>query len=111
MRELASRCDAIVVVGDDHSSNSKRLREVAQACDRPAYLVNSVKQLEFRWFESYEVIGLTSGASVPEILLSEILSLFEVWWPRLSIETLGDAEQIHFRLPRIPSSPLESGAR
>jgi 4-hydroxy-3-methylbut-2-en-1-yl diphosphate reductase len=112
VRELALRCDAIVVVGDDHSSNSNRLKELAQACDRPAYLVNSAKQLEYRWFESYAVIGLTSGAAVPEILFSEILALFEQWWPRLSVETIGQPEQIQFRLPRFPgqspSTPISA---
>lgn len=129
VRELALRCDAIVVVGDDHSSNSNRLKELAQACDRPAYLVNSVKQLEARWFESSAVIGLTSGASVPEILLSEILAMFARWWPSLTVETIGEPEQIYFRLPRFPdqarlpplpmsahssppvSVPIENGAR
>ncbi len=99
VRELAQHCDVIIVVGAAHSSNSTRLREIAQACGTPAYLVDSAEWVERRWFDRCAVIGVSSGASVPEVLVAELLATFRRWWPGLTEESLGQPEQVHFRLP------------
>lgn len=112
VRELARQCDAIVVVGDAHSSNSNRMKEVAQSCGRPAWLVDNAERLEQGWFDRSAVIGLTSGASVPEVLVSDVLAAFARWWPGLTQETFGQPERVFFRLPRVleqsaqPANPV-----
>ena len=100
VKALAQQCDVIVVLGADHSSNSLRLREVAQAEGVDAYLVENALKLDQGWFEDCDVIGVTSGASVPEILVQRLLVKFRMWWPRLIEETLGQSETVQFRLPR-----------
>jgi 4-hydroxy-3-methylbut-2-en-1-yl diphosphate reductase len=105
VRELAQQCDAVVVIGAAHSSNSVRLREVAQAAGVRAWLVDSADPVERSWFDGCSTIGLTSGASVPEPLVQALVQRFRHWWPALEVQRIGTPEHVHFRLPRA----LEAG--
>ena len=100
VQALAERCDVIIVLGANHSSNSVRLREVAQAAGVEAYLVDDEAKIDPSWFEHREIIGITSGASVPEVLVQRLLVRLRIWWPDLIEENLGQSETVQFRLPR-----------
>ena len=99
-QELARRCDVVIVVGADHSSNSVRLREVVEAAHVPAYLVDSDQRLVRSWFDKKATIGITSGASVPEFLVDRVIERMRTWWPDIAIEAFGESETLQFRLPR-----------
>jgi 4-hydroxy-3-methylbut-2-enyl diphosphate reductase len=100
VRTLAAQCDVIIVIGADHSSNSMRLREAAAGMGVPAYLVDHCTLVERGWFDGVRTIGVTSGASVPEMLVQELLGRFRGWWPDMVEESIGEAETVHFRMPR-----------
>ncbi len=71
--KLCKKCDLIIVVGSNTSSNSNRLQEIALSQNIPAYLVNDVNQLQKKWFQNATKVGITSGASTPEWLLNQII--------------------------------------
>jgi 4-hydroxy-3-methylbut-2-enyl diphosphate reductase len=73
IREMAPRCDLVLVVGSTTSSNSNRLREVAESLGAEAHLVISPEQVQPKWRTDYPVIGITSGASTPERLVEDII--------------------------------------
>ena len=101
VKALAPECDLVIVVGSQNSSNSKRLVEVAlQAGARSSYLIDYANQIEDAWFDGVTTVGLTSGASVPEILVQGVLD-------DLAARGYGDvrevrtaSEKIVFSLPR-----------
>jgi 4-hydroxy-3-methylbut-2-enyl diphosphate reductase len=97
---LARLCELVIVIGASHSSNSVRLREVVQAAGVPAYLVSSDENVDRRWFERKATIGITSGASAPELLVERLLTRFRIWWPELTVESIGEPERLQFRMPR-----------
>jgi len=100
VKEIAPQCDVVVVVGSGNSSNSVRLVEVAlEAGARASYRVDFAEELDDAWFEDAETIGVTSGASVPEILVDDVLA-----WLRLrdfkTVEEVHTAEEtLIFALP------------
>lgn len=97
---MAEQCDLILVVGSNTSSNSNRLREVAEACGAISILLNSVDDVDPTWADRYDVIGLTSGASTPEVVVDEVLRKLMNGTP-VPVETLLTAEErIVFRQPR-----------
>src|SRR5204863_4244143 len=76
VKEIASACDVVLVVGSTNSSNSVRLREVAlDAGARAAYLVDYAREIEPEWLDGASTVGLTSGASVPEDLVADVLAV------------------------------------
>ncbi|MFN2556158.1 MAG: 4-hydroxy-3-methylbut-2-enyl diphosphate reductase [Nitriliruptorales bacterium] len=96
---LASRCDLVLVVGSSTSSNSKRLVEVARASGTRAELVEDVHAIDPGWLSGVEVIGLTSGASAPEALVSEVIAWFRAHGTK-RVETVQVVEEdVHFALP------------
>lgn len=96
VEELTEIVDVVLVVGAHNSSNCNRLREVAQAIGRPAYLINGPEELDFQWLDGYENIGITSGASTPESLMMDVISALA---PD-EVTTVGGAEEeITFVLP------------
>ena len=100
VKALAAECDLILVVGSTTSSNTNRLREVAETSGVTAYLVSDVGDLQESWLDQHHRIGVTSGASTPEVLVDEILSRMLKGRP-VPIDTLKTAEErIHFRQPR-----------
>lgn len=76
VKQLAERCDVILVVGSQTSSNSKRLVEVAQDRHVPAYLIDDASQIDPAWVTDARVVGLTSGASAPEVLVEQVIKWF-----------------------------------
>lgn len=97
---MAEQCDLILVVGSNTSSNSNRLREVAEACGTTSILLNSIDDVDPTWADRYDVIGLTSGASTPEVVVDQVLRILMNGTP-VPVETLQTAEErIVFRQPR-----------
>lgn len=97
---LAKTCDVMVVVGSDNSSNSNRLRELAQRLGCPAYLVDSADKLERAWFKVDDVIGITAGASAHETHVQEVVQQFKAWGAQTVDEAEGVKEAIVFALPK-----------
>ncbi|OLF07218.1 4-hydroxy-3-methylbut-2-enyl diphosphate reductase [Actinophytocola xinjiangensis] len=101
VKAMAAECDLVLVVGSQNSSNSKRLVEVAlQAGARASYLVDYAREVDPAWLEGVETVGVTSGASVPDILVMDLLSwLAERGWPQVQEVTTAN-EKVAFALPR-----------
>lgn len=102
VRALAEKCDAIIVVGAPNSSNSVRLVEVAEkaGCAK-AVLLQSAADLEWNWLENVQNLGITAGASAPEILVEELIEKIQTQ-RAVSIENITTAEEnIEFKLPKI----------
>ncbi len=100
VKVLAPNVDVVVVVGSPTSSNSNRLRELAQRLGTPAYMVDAADDLEAEWFDGRRRVGLTAGASAPDILVQQVIvRLRELG--ALSIRHMeGVVEAVHFPLPR-----------
>ena len=76
VKTLASQCDLILVVGSETSSNSKRLVEVARDRGTAAHLIDDASEIDAGWLQGVGVVGLTSGASAPEVLVDEVIGWF-----------------------------------
>ena len=101
VKEIAPKCELVIVVGSQNSSNSRRLVEVAlEAGARASYLVDYASQIEDAWFEGVNTIGVTSGASVPEILVKELVEELARRGYTDSEEVATTVETITFALPR-----------
>jgi 4-hydroxy-3-methylbut-2-en-1-yl diphosphate reductase len=99
VRELARAVDLILVVGSRNSSNSNRLREIGEELGRPAYLVDDADALQAEWFDGVESVGLTAGASAPEMLVQGVLAGLRRFG-EVEISTLaGVEENVRFRFP------------
>jgi 4-hydroxy-3-methylbut-2-enyl diphosphate reductase len=101
VKAMAAECDLVLVVGSRNSSNSKRLVEVAlQAGARDAHLVDFAHEVDAAWLEGVETVGVTSGASVPDVLVMELLGwLSDQGWADVQEVTTAN-EKISFALPR-----------
>jgi len=97
VKEITDKVDIMLVIGAPNSSNCNRLREVAEAQGVPAYLLNSVDELQTEWLEGIENVGITSGASTPEYLVQEVIDTLE---PEEVIDVEVAKEEITFVLPR-----------
>jgi 4-hydroxy-3-methylbut-2-enyl diphosphate reductase len=100
VKELIGRCDVLVVVGSKSSSNSNRLREMADKCRKPGYLVDGPEDLRREWFDGVDKIGLTAGASAPEILVQGVIAQLREWGGEVAEELHGRTEHVIFALPR-----------
>ena len=99
VRELASLVDMILVVGSRNSSNSNRLREIGEELGKPAYLIDDADALRPEWFAGVTSVGVTAGASAPELLVQGVLEGLRQFGP-VEISTMaGVAEDVQFRLP------------
>ena len=100
VRELATLVDVILVVGATNSSNSNRLREIGEEAGIPSYLVADGRDINKEWFDGKTTIGLTAGASAPEVLVDDVISTLRRLGP-LEVSALsGMEERVYFRLPR-----------
>jgi 4-hydroxy-3-methylbut-2-enyl diphosphate reductase len=100
VRELATLVDVILVVGAKNSSNSNRLREIGEESGIPSYLVADGRDINEEWFDGKTTIGLTAGASAPEVLVDDVISTLRRLGP-LEVSALsGVEERVYFRLPR-----------
>ena len=100
VRDLAEHCDVVLVVGSPNSSNSNRLRELAERMGKAAYLIDNAEQLEQNWFKSDSKIGVTAGASAPEILIKQVILRLQEWGAQPPKELQGCEENITFSLPK-----------
>jgi 4-hydroxy-3-methylbut-2-enyl diphosphate reductase len=100
VRMLVKQCDAVVVVGSVNSSNSNRLREVAANVGIPAYLVNDSSELRQEWFAGKARVGITAGASAPEVLVQGVIEQLKIMGGERVIELQGIVEHVEFPLPK-----------
>jgi 4-hydroxy-3-methylbut-2-enyl diphosphate reductase len=110
VKELIGRCDVLVVVGSKSSSNSNRLREMADKCRKPGYLVDGPEDLRREWFDGVDKIGLTAGASAPEILVQGVIAQLREWGGEVAEELQGRTEHVIFALPRALRGVAKHGA-
>jgi 4-hydroxy-3-methylbut-2-enyl diphosphate reductase len=100
VHDLAEISDIILVVGSPNSSNSNRLREIAEQLGKPAYLIDTYKDMLQDWFTGVDVIGVTAGASAPEILVQEVIKQLQAWGGEMVVEHQGIEETVVFSLPK-----------
>jgi len=100
VKTLAQRCDVVIVVGSPNSSNSNRLREVAEQQGVPAYMVDNAAELQPEWVAGKTCVGITAGASAPEVLVQAVVERLRELGA-ISVDTLdGIAERVTFPLPK-----------
>ena len=100
VKTLAKECDLVLVVGSPNSSNSNRLRELAERMGCDAYLLDSADQLDPSWFSGKHRIGVTAGASAPEILVTQVLDGLKAMGAEAPIELEGIPENVTFSIPK-----------
>ena len=100
VKSLAQRCDVILVVGSPNSSNSNRLRELAEKQGVPAYLVEEAAQIRKQWVEGRAHVGVTAGASAPEEVVTGVVEQLQAWGGTPGEESQGKKEPVTFSLPR-----------
>ena len=102
VKDLVSNCDILFVVGSPNSSNSNRLREVADRLNIPAYLIDNETEIDRGWLQGKEKIGLTAGASAPEVLVERVLQRLKDWGvvDENIIQNQGVKETVVFSLPK-----------
>ena len=100
VKKLTGDCDLILVVGSQNSSNSTRLMEISQKKGVPAYLIDNVTEIQREWLQGKAKIGLTAGASAPEVLVEEVIEQLKEWGVENVVEAPGIQESVVFSLPR-----------
>jgi 4-hydroxy-3-methylbut-2-enyl diphosphate reductase len=100
VKQLLEHCGLLVVVGSKSSSNSNRLRELADRAGVPGYLVDGASDLKREWFSGIEAVGVTAGASAPEQLVQEVVARLREWGGAPPAESYGKPEHVVFALPR-----------
>ncbi|WP_413111046.1 4-hydroxy-3-methylbut-2-enyl diphosphate reductase [Thaumasiovibrio sp. DFM-14] len=100
VRTLAEQTDVVVVVGSKNSSNSNRLRELAEKLGTPSYLIDCPESIESQWFEDSAVVGVTAGASAPEALVNQIIERIKALHGAEVEELSGREENMFFEVPR-----------
>ncbi|MEO5377418.1 MAG: 4-hydroxy-3-methylbut-2-enyl diphosphate reductase [Magnetococcus sp. DMHC-6] len=98
VKALAEKCDLILVLGAPNSSNSNRLREVARRNGVQAFLIESAQDVDLKWLDGVQTLGVTAGASAPEILVEELLALFEDRIEEIELLSVNQ-ENVYFQLP------------
>ncbi|MBU1859168.1 MAG: 4-hydroxy-3-methylbut-2-enyl diphosphate reductase [Gammaproteobacteria bacterium] len=100
VKQLAAECDVLLVVGSPNSSNSNRLRELAERMGTPAYLIDGAEDLKREWFTGMTGIGITAGASAPEVLVQGVIQQLSEWGATGAQELLGRPENVTFSMPK-----------
>lgn len=100
VKQLAGESEVVLVVGSPNSSNSNRLRELAERLGTPAYLIDGAEDLEKGWFEGVSTIGVTAGASAPDVLVREVIARLREWGATGAEELDGRPENITFSMPK-----------
>jgi 4-hydroxy-3-methylbut-2-enyl diphosphate reductase len=106
---MAPQCDVVIVVGSPNSSNSNRLREVARNLGREAYLVDNAAELRPEWIAGKRTVGVTAGASAPEVLVHEVILRLQALGAKRVRELDGINEAVTFPLPRGLNPPHPAG--
>jgi len=100
VKTLAEQCDIVLVVGSVTSSNSNRLKELAERLGRPSYLIDSADDIQPEWVQNKNIVGITAGASAPEILVTQVIARLKEWGGQEVREISGRPENVTFALPR-----------
>jgi 4-hydroxy-3-methylbut-2-enyl diphosphate reductase len=100
VKKLLEQCDVLLVVGSRTSSNSNRLRELADRAGIPGYLVDGPDDLRREWFAGKQAVGVTAGASAPELLVQQVVERLQSWGGQVPEEVVGREERVSFTLPR-----------
>jgi 4-hydroxy-3-methylbut-2-enyl diphosphate reductase len=100
VKKLLEQCDVLLVVGSRASSNSNRLRELADRAGVPGYLVDGPADLRAEWFAGKRAVGVTAGASAPELLVQQVVERLAAWGGEGAHEVIGREERVFFTLPR-----------
>jgi len=100
VKTLTAQCDAVIVVGSPNSSNSNRLREVAAKAGTPAYMVDNAGQLRAEWLDGKAQVGVTAGASAPEVLVEGVIARLRELGADHVVALDGVAENVNFPLPK-----------
>ncbi|ODC04540.1 4-hydroxy-3-methylbut-2-enyl diphosphate reductase [Terasakiispira papahanaumokuakeensis] len=108
VRELADCADVVLVVGSPNSSNSNRLRELAERMATPAYLIDTASDLNPEWVKEVASVGITAGASAPEVLVRQVIDQLVAWGGKPPAELPGREENITFTMPKALRIPTES---
>jgi 4-hydroxy-3-methylbut-2-enyl diphosphate reductase len=111
VKELAGRCDLVLVVGSPTSSNSSRLREVAELCGAESHLVESLDGVDPAWLEGKKAVGVTAGASTPDHLVQELVHWLEARGAARAKDLVAVDEQMFFHLPSDLTRDLEASGR
>jgi 4-hydroxy-3-methylbut-2-enyl diphosphate reductase len=100
VKKLVKQCELILVVGSQTSSNSTRLKEIAEKQGLAAYLIDSADEIKREWLEGIKTVGVTAGASAPEVLVEQVVARLREWGGETVNEAPGIREQVVFSLPR-----------
>ncbi|NOX76791.1 MAG: 4-hydroxy-3-methylbut-2-enyl diphosphate reductase [Gammaproteobacteria bacterium] len=100
VKSLARDCELVLVVGSSNSSNSNRLRELAERLGALAYLVDNATQIQAAWLDGVSRVGVTAGASAPEVLVREVIERLQVLSGASVVESDGEVENVVFSLPK-----------
>ena len=100
VKQLAEDCELLLVVGSPNSSNSNRLRELAERMGTTAYLLDGAEDLQRAWFDGVGRVGITAGASAPEVLVQGVIAQLRAWGAEALVELEGRAENITFSMPK-----------
>jgi len=100
VKKLLEQCDLLLVVGSRSSSNSNRLRELADRAGVAGHLVDGPDELRREWFEGMRTVGVTAGASAPELLVQQVVERLRSWGAEVPQEVVGREERVFFPLPR-----------
>ncbi|MCX2975058.1 4-hydroxy-3-methylbut-2-enyl diphosphate reductase [Halieaceae bacterium IMCC8485] len=100
VKQLAADCDLMLVVGSPNSSNSNRLRELAERMGAEAHLLDGAQDIDPRWVKGKRRIGVTAGASAPEVLVQEVIDGLRALGAEAPIEVAGQPENVTFSLPK-----------
>jgi 4-hydroxy-3-methylbut-2-enyl diphosphate reductase len=100
VKKLVEACDVVIVVGSRSSSNSNRLREIADKAGKPGYLVDGPEDLRPEWVAGRRAVGVTAGASAPELLVQRVVERLREWGGQTAEEVVGREESVVFALPR-----------
>ncbi|MBG6248998.1 MULTISPECIES: 4-hydroxy-3-methylbut-2-enyl diphosphate reductase [Symbiopectobacterium] len=100
VRYLAERANVVLVVGSKNSSNSNRLAELAQRAGIPAYLIDSANDIQERWLTDVACVGVTAGASAPDILVQQVIERLKSFGGKVAFELEGREENIVFEVPK-----------
>ena len=100
VKDLAQKCDLVLVVGSPNSSNSNRLKEIAVKLGKPAYLIDGPEDIRPEWLSGVDTIGLTAGASAPEVLVGQVVERLKAWGAESVEENEGRPERVTFGLPK-----------
>jgi 4-hydroxy-3-methylbut-2-enyl diphosphate reductase len=110
VKDLIGRCEVLVVVGSKSSSNSNRLREMADKNVKPGYLVDGPEDLKREWFDGVTTVGVTAGASAPEILVQGVIAQLRQWGGEVAEELQGRTEHVIFALPKALRTVAKQGS-